>query len=424
MTRKRVLHTADWHLGQSFHGFDRAFEHTRFLEWLLARVEEHEVDALFIAGDLFDTVNPPNAAVRQFNDFLGTLLRRRPSCEVVAIAGNHDSASRIDSSSALTGALGLHVLGAVRTAEGRFDPARLVVPLGARDGAEPWGHAAAIPFLRSDDLGTLTELTEGDAYERLLRRRHEAVFEALAQVSGPTHARFALAHGVVLGEARRSEESERDVRIGTVEGVPADVFPADLTYVALGHLHRPQRAGGRTHMQYAGSPLPLHVSEADYAHRAVLVTVEGRDLVSIDDLLVPKTVEVVRVPGRGRALGAEETLAALRALPDASKRAPEVRPYLEVRVALEGPRANFVTEVLAALEHRGYRLTTVRVEQAAADTLMPTNEGAAADLDDFTPEEVLQRLHALHFGGAEPSAALRSAFATLLDEVRGVEVVR
>ena len=92
----RLLHTADWHLGHSLHRFRRHAEHARFLDWLLDQLEEHAVDALLVAGDVFDTANPPSQALRAWYGFLARARARMPALDIVVIGGNHDSAARLD----------------------------------------------------------------------------------------------------------------------------------------------------------------------------------------------------------------------------------------------------------------------------------------------------------------------------------------
>ncbi len=415
MQARRILHTADWHLGQSFHGYDRTWEHEQFLAWLLLAVREHEADALFIAGDVFDTVAPSSAAQRLWFDFLAELVRIRPACDVVAIAGNHDSAARLDAPEALTRALGLHIVGAARAADGCFDPARLVIPLGARYG-EPWGYVAAVPFLRHDDLGTLTALQEADAFLTLTRARHEAVFAELARRAGPEHARFAIGHGVLLG-TQRSSDSERDVRIGNVDGVPVDVFPEELTYVALGHLHRPQEVGGRQGVCYAGSPLPMHVSEADYRHRVVRVTSEGSVRTAVESLLLPKWVAVERVPRGNKPASMDDALTALLALPSRAELPATARPYVEVRYLADGPRPQFHAEVEAALEGKGYRLTAVRAVFPETTTVSSGYSGEGRSLKELDPVDVFRAHYQRRYQNEGPSEALVTAFQSLLASV-------
>lgn len=420
-TVRRVLHSSDWHLGQTFHGFDRGFEHAQFLQWLLGQMKAHAADALLVAGDVYDTANPSNAAMRQWMDFLARVRAELPACDVVAIAGNHDSAQRLDAPEALTRAMNFSIVGSPRGEGEAFDAARLVVPLGASSPEGVWGHVAAIPFLRGEDLGSLTDLDGGKNWEALVRRRHEAVFELLGHSAAPRQARLAMAHGVILG-AQHSAESERDVRIGTVEGMPLSVFPEDLDYLALGHLHRPQRAGGKDWAQYAGSPLPLHVSEAEYPHRVVLATFEDGRLVGQQSLRVPKAVEVVRIPSGKQAALPEEVLAAVKALPDMSGMQAERRPYLDVRYRLEAPRPGFGEEVLRAVQGRGYRLTGVWLEREVRPAAARA-EAPEVELSDLQPEEVFLRLYRERFPEKPPSEALVRAFRELLHEVRaGMEV--
>ncbi len=410
MTVKRILHTSDWHLGQTFHDAERTWEHEQFLSWLRGTLREREVDALLVTGDIFDTATPSSVAQRQWFDFLAGVVRDRPQCDVVAIAGNHDSAQRLDAPEALTRALGLTVVGSARDANGDFQAERLVVPLGARSEVGTWGWAATLPFLRGDDLGTLAELHVDDAYEGLVRRRHEAVFAHLGTVAKPGHARFALGHGVVLG-SERSPDSERAVRIGNAEGFSVDVFPADLTYVALGHLHRPQRVGGKDHVRYAGSPLPLHVSEAEYAHQVVLITVDDGALISIEPLLIPKAVAVVRVPAKGRTAPPDEVLAELRLL-TAMGSLPEVqRPWLAVRFLLETPRPGFADEVVRAIEGKGYRLTTVEADRPKGEKVEPLT--VHRRLQNLEPIDVFRALYKRHHPDTQPSLALEQAFREL-----------
>ncbi len=414
MTKRRVLHTSDWHLGQSFHGFDRTWEHQEFLDWLVTTIVAQEIDAVLVSGDIFDTVNAPNVAQRQWFDFLGRVFRERPGCDVVAIAGNHDSASRLDASGALTSAIGFHVVGSPRSAEGAFDAGRLVVPLGTQGGGV-WGHVAALPFFRGDDLGTLTELHGEGAYLERVRRRHGEVFAALDAVRAPGLARLGMFHGVLDGETERSDRSERDVRVGNVEGIPESFFPADLGYLALGHLHRPQRVRGQDHVRYAGSPLPLHVSESEYPHQVVIVTFEDGVRTGVESVRIPQQVPVLRIPSGGQPLpDAATLLATVQALPNRAADPVERQPYLEVRYLQDGPQPGFTNQVAAAAASRGHRLTTVRSERATGPVDDPPNTYVLAELD---PEHVFDMLYRRTYRGAAPPDDLVRAFRELLADV-------
>jgi len=414
MTIRRILHTSDWHLGQTFHGFDRTWEQQQVLDWLVEQVVAHEVDALLISGDIFDTVNPSNVAQRQWFDFLGTLVRTRPTCEVVAIAGNHDSAQRLEAPDALTRALGLQIIGLARDGDGQFDPDRLILPLGSRDPAGVWGHVAAVPYLRGDDLGTVAEWQAENAFFDLMRRRLDAVFTRLRERSSDKQARLGLFHGVIGGTSERSV-TERDIRIGNSDGVPADMFPDDLTYLALGHLHKAQRAGGNDHFRYAGSPLSLHVSESEYNHQVVLVEIDDGQRGAITSISVPKRVTVARIPKSGQAIQShDETLKQVSALPDRSDLPLAEQPFLEVRFLHDQPRPDFAGEVAVAAAQRGHRLTTVRGETPVDVARAPAPP--VLSIVEIPPEEVLRLLFERTYG-VPPDADLLAAFQTLCDEL-------
>ena len=148
----RLLHTSDWHLGHQLHGLPRTAEHAAFLTWLLAELEQRAADALVIAGDVFETANPPATAQRAWFSFLGQARRRLPQLDIVVIGGNHDSAARLDAPHPILNELGITIVGGLpRNATGALDLDRLVVPLHQANGAiGAW--LAAVPFLRPADL--------------------------------------------------------------------------------------------------------------------------------------------------------------------------------------------------------------------------------------------------------------------------------
>src|SRR5690606_35223811 len=143
---------SDWHLGHSLHEHDRGPEHDAFLAWLLGALDDLDVDALIVAGDVFETANPPAAAQRRWYAFLAEARRRLPALDVVVVGGNHDSAARLDAPRDLLDSLGVHVVGGLpRRGDGAIDVDRLIVPLRDRDGAiAAW--VAAVPYLRASDL--------------------------------------------------------------------------------------------------------------------------------------------------------------------------------------------------------------------------------------------------------------------------------
>jgi len=412
----RLIHTSDWHLGHHLHGVSREREHAAFLAWLVDLCDAEAVDAVVITGDVFDGSNPPASAQAAYYGFLARLAARRPGVQVVVIGGNHDSPSRLEAPAPLLDALRVRVIGALpRNAAGiAWD--RCVVDLG---GA--W--LLAVPFLRAADL-TDPERSEGGVGalpaspvgrgrsplgNDVKARYAEGIAEARARCGD---APLVVTGHLNVSGAEPSTLSERRVVIGGSEAVAADLFPPDLAYVALGHLHKAQRVGGREHVRYAGSPIPLAMTEADYRHQVVVVEIGG--VIAIRE--VPRTVELVRIPKRGAA-PLDEVLAAIEALPDLGlDDDPDVRPLLEVAVLLTRPEPQLRVRLDHAMTHKRahlVRFTTARAGTGAALGDLTVDVALA----DLSPREVLlQRWRRDHQG--DPSAALLAAFDALVARVQ------
>ena len=171
----RILHTSDWHLGQTLHQYERGYEHARFLDWLLDQLEAERVDALLIAGDIFDNTNPSAASQQQLYRFLQQARARVPHLAIVMTAGNHDSPGRIEAPGPLLSLLDASAIGAVgrpleHSADASAEEAadrlerldRLIVPLRDRAGQiAAW--CIAMPFLRPADLPRIEGEGEGQA---------------------------------------------------------------------------------------------------------------------------------------------------------------------------------------------------------------------------------------------------------------------
>jgi exonuclease SbcD len=448
----RVLHTSDWHLGHTLHDVPRDHEHERFLHWLGDTLVAEQVDALVVTGDVFDTANPPAAAQARWYEFLAEARRRLPDLDVVVIGGNHDSAARLDAPTPLLRALRIHVIGAVKWLGGpggqrRLDVDHLIVPLTDRSG-QVTAHIAAVPFLRTADLPRLArpaaapanddietaaddiEITDDIAiadagpgvralpFDPLIEGVRQVYAEALAAARArrqPGQALLATGHCYMVG-TDLSRLSERRILGGNQHALPVDIFPEDVTYVALGHLHKAQRVGGREGVRYAGSPLPLAMNEASYRHQVLIVDLDGPTLASVRGVPVPRVVDVVRIPRHGAATR-EDVLAALAGLEDWDGiTEPDTRPFLEVCVALTRPEPQLRQDVDAALRGKRPRLVKLAIEytghgQALAEGLP---EQALRDLD---PLEVFVRRYGRDHEGAPPPE-LVEAFDELLAEVQ------
>jgi exonuclease SbcD len=267
----RVLHTADWHLGKMLNEQSREEEQKLFLHWLLQQVGELEVDAVLVAGDVFDTANPPQSAEALYYDFVAA-LHRETRASLVLIAGNHDSANQLEAPKRVLKALRTYVHGAVAD-----ESADRLLLLPSADA--PKVAIAMVPFLREKDL-RMGKSGDNEAAVRKeiiagITRVYEETAKAAksAKISCPV---IATGHLTVAGSS--SSESERDIHIGGLGAVDSTVFPEAFAYVALGHLHRPQSTDKTGRVRYSGSPIALSFSEVDDKKEIRLLDVTGKGI--------------------------------------------------------------------------------------------------------------------------------------------------
>jgi len=405
----RFLHTSDWHLGQTLHGFERTYEHQCFLDWLVDTIATEQADALLVSGDIFDNANPSAVAQKQLYHFLQQAKARAPRLNIILIAGNHDSPGRLEAPGPLLELFDTTVIGHVkRKGDGEIDPAQLVVSLPNRDGAiAAW--CIAIPFLRPGEVPRVE--TEGDAYIEGVAQLYRQALEYVQERRQPGQAIVALGHCHMVG-GKVSSESERNIVIGGAEALSAAIFDPVIAYAALGHLHQAQSVGKREHLRYSGSPLPLSFAEIDYTHQILRVDLDGESVQDIAAIPVPRAVGLLRIPRQPAPV--DEVLAALIALDLPEMSELRTHPYLEVRVQLDAPEPGLRSRIEAALENKPVRLA--RIETSVAKKA--GGEDAPISLDDLSrlqPDEVFRRLYQSKYGSDAPAEQL-AAFAELLHE--------
>jgi exonuclease SbcD len=411
----RILHTADWHLGQSFHGFDRDREHALFLDWLLGVLKERSVDALFVTGDIFDSVNPSAGAQRRLYDFLARAHAGTPALQVILTAGNHDAATRLEAPASLFKSLNITAVGTIaRDAAGAVNYEKILVPLKDANGCAK-GIVIAIPFLRPADLPIVPDPSDAylDGIRELYRRATQAAV-SLRDAQHPGAVLIALGH-CHLANAAESRESERRIVIGGEEALETDAFGAELAYVALGHLHKPQEMeGGR--ICYSGSPIPLSFAEKDYGHRIVEVTFDKSGHASFQALPVPKSAILLRIPSDAAAPIDQVLQLIHETIFDADVH-PEAYPFLEVRVIDDGPDPTRRRRIEQALAGKPVRLALIRLESPQRTGAMFGVDKACADtltaFGSLDPEKMMSSAYVERYH-SEPDPSLLGAFREIL----------
>lgn len=352
----RILHTADWHLGARLVERDRLSEHAALCDWLIGTLREEKIDALLLSGDVFDAANPPQDAVSLYFDFLKRLADLR-TVKAVITGGNHDSASHLNAPRELLRRFEVHVFG------------------HAGDNAVDLGDAvvAAVPFLRERDL---RQATTGEAMTQVqsqvragIRDHYAAQLTACRAVAGKRPV-IAMGHLTALGAT--TSDSERDIHIGNLGAVGADVF-AGFDYTALGHLHRPQKVGGQENVRYSGSPLALSFSEAGDKKSVVIVDTQG---MKIETLAAPVTRVLTRVSVHRASLTEDLAL-----VPASS--------WAEVTVKLDAPEADLDRQVRESAGGR-FEVLKVLADLPASQTSAWQHHGPS--LSELQPREVFREL--------------------------------
>lgn len=380
----RILHTADWHLGQTFFGYDRTEEHGVFLNWLAEEIRQKEIDALIIAGDVFDVSNPSAASQSMYYQFIYRVTAENPYLQIVIVAGNHDSAARLEAPLPLLQAMRTEVRGVVRKLEGgEIDYDHLTVELKNRKG-EVELLCMAVPFLRQGDYPAVQ--TEGNPYAEGVRELYAQLLQRLWKRRTENQAILAIGHLQATGsEIAEKDYSERTV-IGGLECVSPEAFSEQIAYTALGHIHKAQRVSGRENVRYAGSPIPMSFAEKHYHHGVVMVTFDGGCAVDIERLECPKLIPLLSVPN-GEPVSPEAILEALKELPETEA----VAPYLEVKVLLEEPEPMLRQEIEDALADKNYRLARiVSTYRTETGNTTKENENWKRGLQEMSPLQIAQ----------------------------------
>lgn len=401
----RILHTADWHLGKMLNEQSREGEQKRFLDWLLNQVVALEVDAVLVAGDVFDSANPPQSAEALYYDFVAE-LNRKSSASLVLIAGNHDSANQLEAPKRVLKALRTHVHGAIAD-----DPADRLLLLPSAEA--PKVAIALVPFLREKDLRV------GKSGDKEAEVRKEIVvgisrvYEETAKAAKAAKMAcpiIATGHLTVAGAS--SSESERDIHIGGLGAVDSSVFPEIFAYVALGHLHRPQSTDTAGRVRYSGSPIALSFSEVDDKKEIRLLDVTRKGVVQ-SAVPIPVFRQLVQLITSLEAL--DEDLAA-----QAKVRPGELPTWVEV--VLSGHTGlNDANSQVQALAH-GKPFEVLKVMLANVPRLIGAGVGQGVDaklegmLDK--PIEVFDLLMKQHLElPEEDKMSLRLAFRKIADRV-------
>ncbi|WP_237388101.1 exonuclease subunit SbcD [Xenorhabdus sp. Sc-CR9] len=401
----RIIHTSDWHLGQYFFTKNRAAEHKHFLQWLIEKIIQHQVDALIIAGDIFDTGAPPSYARELYNKFIVAL--QPTGCQLVILGGNHDSVATLNESKALLSYLNTTV---IASAEPESTEQQVKV-LNNKDG-NPGAVLCAIPYLRPRDImtsqagqsGIQKQQTLQDAITKHYHQLYQQACALREQLAQPLPI-IATGHLTTVGAS--TTDSVRDIYIGTLDAFPAQAFPP-ADYIALGHIHRPQVIGKSEHIRYSGSPIPLSFDEVNQEKSVCLVDFKADKLGSITLLPIPRYQPMQLI--RGNLTQIEEQLQAF-------KEYQGERPvWLDIEVATQDYLHDIQKRIQTLSEGLPVEIILLRRSKSARQ--LSLSEQNKETLTELSVEEVFERRLALaEMDDLSQKQRLTTLFKQTLDDI-------
>ncbi|MBC8950706.1 MULTISPECIES: exonuclease subunit SbcD [Xenorhabdus] len=401
----RIIHTSDWHLGQYFFTKSRAAEHKYFLQWLIEKIVQHQVDALIIAGDIFDTGSPPSYARELYNKFIVAL--QPTGCQLVILGGNHDSVATLNESKSLLSYLNTTVIANAETK----DIAQQIKILYGRD-SNAGAILCAIPYLRPRDIITSqagqSDAQKQQALQDAITEHYHRLYQqacALREQLGQPLPIIATGHLTTVGAS--TTDSVRDIYIGTLEAFPAQSFPP-ADYIALGHIHRPQVIGKSEHIRYSGSPIPLSFDEVGQEKSVCLVDFKSGKLDSITLLPIPYYQPMQLI--RGNLQQIEEQLHSF-------KEYQGERPvWLDIEVATQDYLPDIQKRIQTLSEGLPVEIILLRRSKSARQ--LSLSEQNKETLTELSVDEVFERRLALaEIDDPAQKQRLTTLFKQTLDDI-------
>ncbi|MNW25243.1 Nuclease SbcCD subunit D [compost metagenome] len=388
----RILHTADWHLGRTLEGRSRVKEQEAFLEELVRIADDQQVDLILMAGDVYDSVNPPAVAEQMFYEAAARLTDH--GRQLAVIAGNHDQPERVASVKPLVQRRGIELVGLPGT-----EALRIHVPR-----TDELVCLAALPYPSEARLNELLTV-EGD--EGVLREAYSTrvgkLMSHMAESFRPDTVNLAMSHIYVLGGLET--DSERPIQVGGAYTVDPSALATGAQYTALGHLHRPQHVKGEGVIRYSGSPLAYSFSEAGQAKSVTIIDASPGKAIQLEELHLTSGRPLVRWRAKG---GLEEVY---RWLDDGLDKTA----FIDLEVTL--------TEAMSMGDIQRLRKSRdgiIHIRPIYPEMVTSLMEQQRSELP---LPELFRSFYQRQTGGAEPEDALVRLFLELVDEDTDREAV-
>ncbi|MCK5133800.1 MAG: exonuclease SbcCD subunit D C-terminal domain-containing protein [Candidatus Sabulitectum sp.] len=374
----RILHTSDWHIGRKLYRRKRYDEFDAFLNWLEGTIHRKEVDALLVSGDVFDTSTPGNRAQELYYRFL-CRVAASPCRHVVVTAGNHDSPTFLTAPSEILRTLNVHVIGSIT--ENISDE---VLVLKDHNGI-PELIICSVPYLRDRDIRKVEAGESIDDKKRKIMDGIQGHYSAVCSLAdekcqelGGSIPIVAMGHLFTTGARTIDGDGVRELYVGSLAHVGSEMFPECIDYLALGHLHIPQKVAGLETMRYSGSPIPMGFGEASQEKSICLIDFSSRKAeVSLEKVPVFQQLERIRgnwdeISGRILQLSRMDSSAWLQVEYNGSE--------------LMGDLQNRLNEAVSSTNMEILRVTNLRVMNHVLDMVQDVTT-----LDNLSAGEVFEK---------------------------------
>lgn len=404
----KILHTSDWHLGQSFFTKSRKEEHQGFIDWLLQQVARQQIDAVIIAGDIFDTGTPPSYAREMYNQFVVDM--QKLNCVLVVLGGNHDSVSTLNESKQILACLNTFVVASTGIS---IDEQVFTIP---NKSGQPAAILCAVPFIRARDVlqstAGETGLQKRQALGDAIKQHYQTLYQiakAKRQDTGLEIPIIATGHLTALGVSQ--SESVRDIYIGTLDGFAADGFPP-ADYIALGHIHKPQVVAKTEHIRYCGSPIPLSFDELGTQKQVMLVEFNGAQRSNITSVDIPLFQPMQVIKGDLAAIA--DRLKSFETNPESDQ-----VTWLCLEVDSQDYLSDLQQRIQAMTE--GLNVEVLQLRRSRNQRRQLLSQMQSETLAELTPDEVFEKRLAMEtFETEEEQTTLKQVkqrFSQILSEV-------
>ncbi|WP_081212010.1 exonuclease SbcCD subunit D C-terminal domain-containing protein [Salegentibacter sediminis] len=396
----KIVHTADWHIGKKLHKHELSKDFELFIGWLCDFIKKERVDVLLISGDIFDLANPSSEARKQY--YRALMRLRKLDCKLVITGGNHDSPAMLDAPQEILRELEMHVIGGLPSAL-----EELIIPLKNKQG-ETELVIAAMPYLRDADLRSAAEAETYEDRLEAIRAGIQQCFAKAAELCQEKHPGIpAIAMGHLFAAGAETSESEREIQIGNLAAFNALQFGDYFNYIALGHIHKPQKLNAAIPTYYSGSPLPLSFSERRDIKRILLLNTEtGWE---------PENIPVPSFRSLLKLSGSLQDLELKLREPGEQK---ELESLIEVELTEQNYDANKILQLdnlVSNFELEGFRIVKHRVN--FKNRIIGASEiYKEQKLEDLKPREVFLELIKRQEYDEKTRKEILSAFEELLGE--------